>query len=212
MQPFEKMSNFDLHLDGHLYHEDGGDDVHLGTNTVKTEENSSRRVAGHVKWFDPVKGFGFVVAESGGPDILLHANVLRNFGQSSVADGAYIEIAVQETERGVQATDVLVIEPPKPTDGSALADFEDIDPELIRNAPMEPARVKWFDKGKGFGFANVFSRPEDVFIHIEVLRRSGLADLQPGEAVSLRVIEGQRGRMATEILAWEAALKQKDSV
>ena len=45
--------------------------------------------------------------------------------------------------------------------------------------PLEPARVKWFDKGKGFGFANVFGRDEDVFLHIEVLRRSGLADLAP---------------------------------
>ena len=175
-----------------------------------TEEDSVRRVHGHVKWFDPVKGFGFVVADDGGPDILLHANVLRNFGQSSVADGANIEISVQETGRGVQATEVFMIEPPKATEGSALADFEEIDTEIIANAEMEPARVKWFDKGKGFGFANVFGRPEDVCVHIEVLRRSGLADLQPGEAVGLRVIEGQRGRMATEILAWEAALKTKD--
>ena len=43
-------------------------------------------VRGSVKWFDPVKGFGFVVADTGGPDILLHANVLRNFGQNSIAD------------------------------------------------------------------------------------------------------------------------------
>ena len=49
---------------------------------------------GTVKWFDPAKGFGFVVADQGGPDILLHANVLRNFGQSSVADRAGIEIVV----------------------------------------------------------------------------------------------------------------------
>lgn len=181
----------------------------MGTNAVMTEESGARRVHGHVKWFDPVKGFGFVVADDGGPDILLHANVLRNFGQSSIADGAYIEISVQETGRGVQATEVHLIEPPKPPEGLVLADFEEIDPELIRNAPLEPARVKWFDKAKGFGFANVFGRTEDVFVHVEVLRRSGLADLQPGEAVALRVIEGRRGRMATEILAWEAAVKLK---
>ncbi|MGH1454716.1 MAG: cold-shock protein [Paracoccaceae bacterium] len=172
--------------------------------------NSTRRIHGQVKWFDPVKGFGFVVADEGGPDILLHANVLRNFGQSSVADGALIEIEVQETDRGVQATEVFEIKPPSLGGTAALADFEDIDPEVIAAAKMEPARVKWFDKGKGFGFANIFGRGEDVFVHIEVLRRSGLADLQPGEAVALRVIEGKRGRMATEVCAWEAGLKKDE--
>lgn len=180
----------------------------MGMNAVKNDVSGTRRVFGQVKWFDPVKGFGFVVADDGGPDILLHANVLRNFGQSSVADGAKIEIAVQETDRGIQATEVFGVEPPAGSDIVTLADFEEIDPEIIRAAPLEPARVKWFDKAKGFGFANVFGRNEDVFVHIEVLRRSGLADLQAGEAVGLRVIDGKRGRMATEVCAWEAALKQ----
>ncbi len=174
---------------------------------MKQDATDARKITGHVKWFDPVKGFGFVVADEGGPDILLHANVLRNFGQSSVADAARIELLVQQTERGVQAVEVLSIEPPQVTDSLPLADFADIDPEIIRAAKLEPARVKWFDKGKGFGFANVFGRSEDVFVHIEVLRRSGLADLQPGEALAIRVIDGKRGRMATEVCAWEAALK-----
>ncbi len=174
-------------------------------------DNEKRRVYGQVKWFDPSKGFGFVIAEDGGPDILLHANVLRNFGQSSVADGAGIEIDVQETLRGVQAVDVLAIDPPAAFGETApLTDFEEIDPEIIRSAPLEPARVKWFDKAKGFGFGNVFGHGEDVFIHIEVLRRSGLADLQPGEAIGIRTVEGKRGLMATEVCAWEMALRLED--
>ena len=176
---------------------------------MRQDGNNTREVFGQVKWFDPAKGFGFVVADEGGPDILLHANVLRNFGQSSVADSARVHILVQETERGVQAVEVLGIEPPEGAVGLPLADFAEIDPEIIRQAPLEPARVKWFDKGKGFGFANVFGRAEDVFVHIEVLRRSGLADLQPGEALAIRVIDGKRGRMATEVCAWEAALKSR---
>ncbi|MCT4556106.1 MAG: cold shock domain-containing protein [Pelagimonas sp.] len=169
-------------------------------------EHADEHVSGKVKWFDPVKGFGFVVADSGGPDILLHANVLRNFGQSSVADGARIEVTVQHTDRGTQATEVLVIEPPEGSEGAPLADFDDIDAEERENAPLEAARVKWFDKAKGFGFANVFGRPDDVFIHIEVLRRSGLSDLQPGEALAIRIWQGQRGQMAMEVHPWEAAL------
>ncbi len=176
--------------------------------SLKQNETEVRQLLGKVKWFDPVKGFGFVVADEGGPDILLHANVLRNFGQSSVADGAQIEIEVQETDRGVQATEVLRIDPPEAADTAPLADFEHIDPEIMAQAELEPARVKWFDKAKGFGFANVFGKPDDVFIHIEVLRRSGLSELQPGEALAVRVVDGKRGRMAMEVNAWEAALSR----
>ena len=70
-------------------------------------------VAGRVKWFDPGKGFGFIVSDEASGDILLHANVLRNFGQSSIADGAQIVVKVQETARGVQAVEVMEIRPPE---------------------------------------------------------------------------------------------------
>lgn len=162
-------------------------------------------VQGRVKWFDPVKGFGFVVAEGLESDALLHANVLRNFGQGSVADGSLIEVRIQHTGRGIQAVEVLSIEPPPPgaTDRQLVLPGDD-----ILSLPLEPARVKWFDKGKGFGFANVFGHPEDVFIHVEVLRQSGLADLAAGEAVVLRTVEGKRGRMAAQVLAWESASRQ----
>ncbi len=162
-------------------------------------------VRGHVKWFDPGKGFGFVVAEGGGPDILLHANVLRSFGQSTVADGSAITVQAARTERGMQATAVLGIEPPDVPPGSGLSDLADMDPSLLLQQPLEPARVKWFDKGKGFGFANVWGSEEDVFLHIEVLRKSGFADLAPGEAIGLRVVAGKRGRLAIDILAWDTA-------
>ncbi len=164
------------------------------------------RINGRVKWFDPAKGFGFVVSDTGGPDILLHANVLRNFGQSSVADEARVVIAVQQTARGMQAVEVFEITPP-PAE-STFSDVDMLSADELAKLPLEPARVKWFDKGKGFGFANVFGRPEDVFVHIEVLRRSGLADLQPGEAIGVRVTDGQRGRMALHVAAWEKALNE----
>lgn len=169
--------------------------------------DGQRQVTGQVKWFDPAKGFGFVIADLGGPDILLHANVLRNFGQGSVVDGSAIEILVQDTQRGLQATQVLSIIPPKTDSAVPLRDMVEFTVEDIANRPIEPARVKWFDKAKGFGFANVFGNDEDVFIHVEVLRRSGLSDLQSGEAVGLRLVDGERGRMAIEVLGWEVATK-----
>ena len=172
---------------------------------TQTEGQSAEpvKVTGSVKWFDPVKGFGFVVSDAGGTDILLHVNVLRNFGQSSVADGARIELMAQHTERGVQAATVLSITPPDGV-GPKLPDIVELNRDELAKTPLLAARIKWFDKGKGFGFANVFGRSEDVFVHVDVLRQSGLSDLAPGEAIAMRVIEGKRGRMAAEVCAWEA--------
>ena len=171
------------------------------------DEEVMQTVHGRVKWFDPGKGFGFIVSDESSADILLHANVLRNFGQGSVADGASIVVRVQQTQRGVQAIEVLRIDPPEGSvfplaeEAGLIADAD------IQSLPLEAARVKWFDKGKGFGFGNVFGRPEDVFIHAEVLRVSGFADLAAGEAVALRIVEGRRGRMAVQVLSWEAAAR-----
>lgn len=179
----------------------------LGKPMVEMERGLPR-IRGSVKWFDPAKGFGFVVADSGGPDILLHVNALRNFGQSSVCDRAGIVISVQQTPRGLQAVEVFEITPPLAEEGDLSEGLGLIDSE-VQALVLEPARVKWFDRAKGFGFANVFARPEDVFIHIEVVRRSGFTELQPGEAVALRVVEGVRGCMAVAISPWETALSNE---
>jgi cold shock protein len=177
---------------------------------MSQDDEVMQTVHGRVKWFDPGKGFGFIVSDDTDTDILLHANVLRNFGQGSVADNAGIVVRVQRTQRGVQAVEVLSIEPPEGV-AFPLAEeaglFTDAD---ILTFPLEPARVKWFDKNKGFGFANVFGRPEDVFIHAEVLRVSGFADLAAGEAVALRIVEGRRGRMAVQVTAWEASARRPE--
>lgn len=178
--------------------------------THESEAQDTVILRGHVKWFDPAKGFGFVIAEEGGADILLHANVLRNFGQSSVADGAGIEIEVQNTQRGRQAVSVCSIVPPENPELPGLTEEQAGDVDLENAGPVEPARVKWFDKGKGFGFANIFGSSDDVFIHIEVLRRSGLADLQPGEAICLRTVQGKRGKLALMVSAWDAAVEELD--
>lgn len=169
-------------------------------------QQSLKEISGVVKWFDPAKGFGFIISDDTQTDILLHANVLRNYGQSSVADGARIRFFAQETVRGMQATSVVQIVPPE-SQIAALSDFEDVDPEILAQLPFNPARVKWFDKGKGFGFANVWGENDDIFVHIEVLRRFGLADLNAGEAITLRVIDGKRGKMAAEVCSWESVLK-----
>ena len=167
------------------------------------------RYRGHVKWFNAAKGFGFVVTDDPGPDILIHMSVLRNFGQSGVEEGAAIELIAQGSPRGLQTTEVISISPPE-----SSSTRRESAPHNIPNtagdgatSSLLPARIKWFDKLRGFGFANVFGSSDDVFVHMEVLRQCGITDLQSGEAVAVKIRQGPRGTMVSEIRPWEAAQK-----
>ncbi|MBB1490808.1 CspA family cold shock protein [Paracoccus sp. MC1854] len=163
---------------------------------------------GRVKWFDPAKGFGFIADAEGGPDVLLHGNVLRSFGQSSIIEGSEVEVLAVQTARGRQAIEVCALAPPPSDAPPPIVELADMDEAEVRALPLLPARVKWFDRSKGFGFANVFGRKGDVFLHIEVLRRFGFADLVGGEAVCLRVFAAERGMVAAEVAAWEKAVTE----
>lgn len=170
---------------------------------MSVAEGGSRRAAGHIKWFDAVKGFGFILADDGGPDILLHANVLRSFGQSSIADGTRIDVEAIPTPRGLQATAILSLVPLPDDEAHPAAGLANEHGASLDALPFVPARVKWFDKAKGFGFATVFGQSADVFLHHDVLRHGGFADLAAGEAVALRIVRGSRGLMAVQVGSWD---------
>lgn len=166
---------------------------------------NQRTISCQVKWFDAKKGFGFLIPDQGGPDILLHANVLKNAGRGSIADGVRLEAVVAQAGERWQAIVVRAIHAEEGPTLPNLLQFENMDPEILRVLPYLPARVKWFDLAKGFGFANVFRSDEDVLIHLEVLRASGLGNLEAGEAVAIKVIDGERGRIAVNVAEWRSS-------
>ncbi len=57
---------------------------------------------GHVKFFNEQKGFGFVVPESGGADVYVHASALRRSGLSSLVPEQKVRFSTRQGMKGVE--------------------------------------------------------------------------------------------------------------
>ncbi len=162
------------------------------------------KMQGHVKWFDAARGYGFLIVEDHEGDVLMHANVLKSFGRSSVSEKSIIEFEAQKTEKGLQV--IRIHEIRNPIRGGSGAECANKELKQYSKKELKPARVKWFNKSKGFGFANVFQTTEDVFLHAELLKKYGLSELQVGEAIVIQISDGPKGKMADAIFAWDHSI------
>ncbi|MBN9047052.1 MAG: CspA family cold shock protein [Rhizobiales bacterium] len=156
-------------------------------------------ISGHIKWFDVAKGYGFIVPDQPGlNDILLHVTSLRRDGFQTALEGARIVCEVRQGERGLQCFRVLSM------DSSTAVHPAQLPPQrthvtVTPSSGLERVIVKWFNRTKGFGFLTRGEGTEDIFIHMETLRRFGMMELRPGQVVLIRFGEGEKGLMAAEI-------------
>jgi cold shock protein len=171
--------------------------------TARTEEADERavglvEVAGRVKWFDAAKGYGFIVPDNGEADVLIHVTVLRRDGFTAIREGARVVAEAQRRERGLQVFRVLSIAEP---DGSAAAQPAPARTRAQASSvgAFEIVIVKWFNRARGFGFLTRGEGTEDIFVHMETLRRYGFVDPKPGDSMLARFGPGPKGLMAAEV-------------
>lgn len=156
-------------------------------------------IEGVVKWFDPVKGYGFIVPDDGGVDVLVHHSTLRRGGYDILYPQARIKCTIIKRQQGFQADKIIAVDNseaiiptgnPRPT--AILSDITDV-------SDFQQAEVKWLNRVRGFGFVNVEPDGQDIFVHMEVLRKAGIEALVPGQYVLVRFGNGPKGLMATDV-------------
>jgi len=69
----------------------------------RDEGGPTYSLSGTVKWFDQVRGFGFVTPDDGGQDVFLHSSVLQRAGKQDVQQGQKVSLEVRDGQRGRQA-------------------------------------------------------------------------------------------------------------
>lgn len=69
----------------------------------RTVTEPSVQETGTVKWYNAVKGFGFIVRDGGGKDIFVHASALQRAGIGSLNEGQRVVVGIVEGRKGPEA-------------------------------------------------------------------------------------------------------------
>ncbi len=155
------------------------------------------QITGLVKWFDTGRGYGFIIPDNGMQDVLLHLSCLKRDGFEAPLEGARVTCEVVERQKGYQCLRVLAVDLSTaihPVERKSRAHNT-----VTPSSGWVRAKVKWFNRARGFGFVSEGEGKPDIFVHMETLRKTAITELQPDTWIYVRFGEGPKGNMAAEV-------------
>ena len=158
---------------------------------------------GVVKFFNPQKGFGFIVRDDGGEDVFVHISAVEAAGLTDLADGQPLEFTLVDRGGRISATDLKidgepmeVVRTARPEGGFGGGPGGDRGPQRQLTGEKAQGTVKFFNSMKGFGFISRDDGQPDAFVHISAVERAGLPSLNEGDRLEFDIEVDRRGKFA----------------
>ena len=157
---------------------------------------------GIVKFFNPQKGFGFIVRDDGGEDVFVHISAVEQAGLTDLADGQPLEFTLVDRGGRVSATNLRIDGEPMAVErgGGASAGAGGAGsaggPQRQLTGEKASGTVKFFNAMKGFGFIQRDDGQPDAFVHISAVERAGMPTLNEGDRLEFELEVDRRGKYA----------------
>lgn len=169
------------------------------SETAQSADSGVRiiQINGLVKWFDSGRGYGFIIPDNGMQDVLVHLSCLKRDGFEAPLEGTRIVCEAVERQKGYQCLRVLAVDTSTaihPVERKSRAHNT-----VTPSSGWVRAKVKWFNRARGFGFVSEGEGKPDIFVHMETLRKTAITELQPDTWVYVRFGAGPKGEMAAEV-------------
>ncbi len=152
---------------------------------------------GTVKFFNPQKGFGFIVRDDGGEDVFVHISAVEQAGLTDLADGQPLEFTLVDRGGRISATNLKIDGEPLEVvrtqrEGAAGGSG----PQRQLTGEKAQGTVKFFNAMKGFGFISRDDGQPDAFVHISAVERAGLPTINEGDRFEFDIEVDRRGKYA----------------